>query len=103
MIVTVEDEEERAMLERWRDLATKANEAFAGQPMEDVGGALALLTAMLMAGLLQGEGTDKVKLKAVAMQLVAQHGTMVINLIPSYLETIDAMGGWANVGKKERH
>ena len=42
-------------MQRWEKLAQGANDVFAGQPMEDVGGALALLTAMLLAGVMQDE------------------------------------------------
>ena len=90
-------------MQRWEALSQKANEAFAGQPMEDVGGALALLTAMLVAGLMQDEDLDGHDPKAVAMMIVANHGMMVMNLIPSFLETIDEMGGWDNVRKKGTH
>ena len=95
--------EERTPIQRWEALSQKANEAFAGQPMEDVGGALALLTAMLVAGIMQEEELDDHDPKAVAMAIVAKHGMLVMNLIPSFLEAVEMNGGWDNVTKKGRH
>jgi hypothetical protein len=95
--------EHREMMQRWEALSQKANEAFAGQPMEDVGGALALLTAMLVAGLMQDEDFGDQDPKAVAMAIVARQGMMVMSLIPSFLETVEEMGGWDKIGKKGKH
>jgi hypothetical protein len=93
----------RAAMQRWEALSQKANEVFAGQSMEDVGGALALLTAMLVAGIMQDEDLDDHDPKAVAMAIVAQHGNMVMSLIPSFLEAVEAGGGWDKFSKKGRH
>jgi hypothetical protein len=95
--------EDPDMMRRWEALSQKANVAFAGQPMEDVGGALALLTAMLVAGLMQDEELGDQDPQAVAMTLVSRHGMMVMQLIPSFLESVEAMGGWNNIIKKGRH
>ncbi|RPI42592.1 MAG: hypothetical protein EHM67_06475 [Hyphomicrobiaceae bacterium] len=95
---------DREMMQRWEALSQQCNVVFAGQPMEDVGGALALLTAMLIAGMLQGEDVeDGADMKRKATVLMAQHGTLVINLIPSFLEAVEEVGGWENIGKKGRH
>jgi len=94
---------EREMMQRWEALSQQANDVFAGQSMEDVGGALALLTAMLVAGIMQDEELAGRDPKFVAMEIVARHGTLVITLIPPFLDTIDEMGGWDNVNKKGRH
>jgi hypothetical protein len=95
--------EDRETLQRWERLSQQANVVFAGQPMDDVGGALALLTAMLVAGLMQDEEFGDHDPKAVAMAIVARQGMMVMSLIPSFLETVDAMGGWDKLTKKGRH
>ena len=94
---------EHETMQRWEALSQKANEAFAGQSMEDVGGALALLTAMLVAGIMQDEELEGRDPKFVAMEIVARHGMLVMQLIPSFLESVEAMGGWDNVSKKGRH
>lgn len=91
------------MQQRWEKLAHSANEVFAGQPMEDVGGALAMLTAMLIAGLMQDEELEGHDPKAVALAIMAKHGTLVLQLIPSFLDSVEEMGGWDNVIKKGRH
>jgi len=88
---------------RWEALSRKANEAFAGQPMGDVGGALALLTAMMVAGLMQDEDLGDHDHKAVAMAIVAQHGMLVMSLIPTFLEVIEEYGGWDKFTKPGRH
>ena len=95
--------EDPDMMRRWEALSQKANVAFAGQPMEDVGGALALLTAMLIAGLMQDEEFEGHDPHAVALAIMAKHGTMVMQLIPSFLDSVEEMGGWDNVTKKGRH
>ena len=89
--------------QRWEALSRKANEVFAGQPMEDVGGALAMLTAMLIAGLMQDEELEGHDPKTVAMAIMAKHGSLVLQLIPSFLDSVEEMGGWDNVTKKGRH
>jgi len=94
---------ENEMMQRWEALSQQVNVVLAGQPMEDVGGALALLTAMLVAGVMQGEDLDEHDPKAVAMAIVAKHGTLVLSLIPSFLDSIDEVGGWDKFTKKGRH
>ena len=95
--------EDPDMMRRWEALSQKANVVFAGQPMEDVGGALAMLTAMLIAGLMQDEELEGHDPRATAMAIMAKHGTLVLQLIPSFLDSVEEMGGWDNVTKKGRH
>jgi hypothetical protein len=90
-------------MRRWEALSQEANKVFAGQSMEDVGGALALLTAMLVAGVMQDEDLEEHDPRAVAMAIVANHSTMVMRLIPSFLEAVEAGGGWDQFTKKGRH
>jgi hypothetical protein len=97
------EDEDRAAMQRWEKLAQGANEVFSGQPMEDVGGALALLTAMLIAGLMQDEGLEERDLRAKAVSLTAHHGIMVVNLIPTFLEVVEESGGWEQFTKKGKH
>jgi len=94
---------DRETMQRWEALSQKANTAFAGQPMEDVGGALALLTAMMVAGLMQGEEFDDQDPQVAAATILTQHAKMTMSLIPSFLESVEAMGGWDNITKKGRH
>ena len=94
--------DDRETMQRWEALSQKANEAFAGQPMEDVGGALALLTAMLLAGVMQDEDRSTIP-EGLAMAMSPGTPILVMNLIPSFLETIEEQGGWDNVEKKGRH
>jgi len=103
-VAVPEMSEDREMLQRWEALSQQANVVFAGQPMEDVGGALALLTAMLIAGIMQDEDLEEHDdPKAVAMAIVARHGTLVLSLIPSFLEAVEVSGGWDQLTKKGRH
>jgi hypothetical protein len=92
---------DREAMQRWEALSDKANEAFQGQPMEDVGGALALLTAMFLAGLAQDDWKDRSPERMAWM--VAQHGKMVLDLIPAFFEVIEENGGWDEITKKGRH
>ena len=91
---------EHETMQRWEKLAQGANEVFAGQPVEDVGGALALLTAMLLAGVAQGE--DNLNQKHLAW-LMAQHASLVLDLMPAFLDAIEEQGGWDEMAKKGRH
>ena len=95
--------EDTETMQRWEALAQKANEVFAGQPMEDVGGALALLTAMLVVGIMQDEEFADQDPKAVAAMIVAKHAKLVMSLIPSFLEAVEERGGWDEMHKKGRH
>ena len=91
-------------MDRWEALAQKANDAFHGQPMEDVGGALALLTAMLIAGLMQGEGPlQNEAYKAKATWMIAQHGRLVYDMLPALLQAVEDHGGWDAMTNKGRH
>jgi hypothetical protein len=93
-----------ATLARWEKLAQDANCVFQGQPMEDVGGALALLTAMLIAGLMQGEGPlTETAFKAKVAWTIAQHGKLVYDLLPAFLDAIEEQGGWDAMSKQGRH
>jgi hypothetical protein len=87
-------------MERWEKLAQDCNAVFAGQPMDDVGGALALLTAMLLAGVAQGEEDQGPQRMT---WLVAQHGKLVLDLVPAFLEVVEKQGGWDEIAKKGRH
>ena len=91
-------------MDRWEALAQKANDAFHGQPMEDVGGALAMLTAMMIAGLMQNEGplTDDAFKGRVAW-MIAQHGKLVYDMVPVFLEVVEDQGGWDAIAKKGKH
>ena len=91
------------MMRRWEALSQEANKAFAGQPMDDVGGALALLTAMLIAGSMQDEEFADQDPKVVAATILAGHAKLTMSLIPSFLESVEAMGGWDTITKKGRH
>ena len=91
---------EHETMQRWERLAHGANDVFAGQPVEDVGGALALLTAMLLVGLARDE--DDPSQKRLAW-LMAQHASLVLDLMPAFLETIEEQGGWDEMAKKGRH
>ena len=84
-------------LRHWEKLAQQANETFQDQPMEDVGGALAMLTAMMIAGLMQNEGplTDDAFKGRVAW-MIAQHGKLVYDMVPVFLEVVE---GQAKKGK----
>jgi hypothetical protein len=95
--------EDRAAIQRWEALSQKANEAFAGQPMEDVGGALALLTAMLVAGIMQDEEFIGCDPKVVAATILSGHAKMTMSLVPSFLETVEEHGGWNKFTKKGKH
>ena len=72
---------------------------FAGQPMEDVGGALALLTAMLLAGVRRARKT-RAATHGLADGAARQAGA---GLIPAFLETVEEQGGWDEMRKKGRH
>ena len=77
-------------MDRWEALAQQANDAFQDQPMEDVGGALALLTAMMIAGLMRGEGPltgDAFKGRVAWM--IAQHGKLVYDMVQVFLEVVE--------------
>jgi len=91
-------------LRHWEKLAQQANETFQDQPMEDVGGALALLTAMLIAGLMQGEGPlQNEAYKAKATWMIAQHGRLVYDMLPALLQAVEDHGGWDAMTNKGRH
>ena len=92
--------EDTETMQRWEKLAMGANDVFAGQPLEDVGGALALLTAMLLVGTAQEEGEPSEKRLAWMM---ARHANLVLDLIPAFLETIEEQGGWDEMRNKGRH
>jgi hypothetical protein len=91
------------MMQRWEALAQKANEVFAEQPMADVGGTLALLTAMLIVGIMQEEDFGDMTPQEAATMILTQHTKMTMSLIPSFLETIDENGGWDRFTQKGRH
>jgi hypothetical protein len=91
---------DREVMQRWEILAQDANAVFAGHSLEDVGGALALLTAMLLVGVAQGE-EDQSRQRMI--WLTAQHGKLVLDLIPAFLEVVEERGGWDEMAKKGRH
>ena len=87
-----------ATMKRCEALAQEANKAFAGQPMDDVAIALALLTAMLIAGSIDTDETDRERRMAEVLLRAGQHFRLAVELVPSFIETIEARGG--NNGSK---
>jgi hypothetical protein len=88
MEVPMTPEQEYAVdMKRCEALAQEANKAFAGQPVDDVAVALAILTAMLIAGSV--DETDTEQRVAQVLLHAGQHFRLAVELVPSFMDTIN--------------
>ena len=75
---------EREMMQRWEVLAQGANTVFAGHPMDDVSGALALLTAMMIAGSI--DETDRERRLAQVLVHAGAQFKLTVDLVPAFMD-----------------
>jgi len=85
---------EREMMQRWEELAQGANTVFAGHPMDDVAGALALLTAMMIAGSI--DETDRERRLAQVLLHAGAHFKLTVELVPAFMDAVEAHNGNEN-------
>jgi hypothetical protein len=89
--------EDTDMMQRWEALSRKANEAFVGHPTDDVAGALALLTAMMIAGSI--DETDRERRLAQVLLHAGAHFKLTVELVPAFMDAAEAR----NDNTKGRH
>ena len=80
-------------LVHWQNMATSVNAIFHGEEVQDVGGTLAILTGLLIAGLVDEPASSPEKRKAQILWMLAEHSKLIAQFVPAFLETIEEAGG----------